>query len=117
MVVKKSKEIAKLGEIAFLGGVILAAIVGLVPSAVAGYNTTIALVLVVLGILVGLINITAKETHEFLLATVALLIAGTAGLQIIPVVGTFVQAVLSNVVSFVAPAAVIVALKAVYELA
>jgi len=114
MVAKKTHEVSKVGEWAFLGGVILAVLVGLVPGVLP--SDLVALVLVVLGILVGLINISAKDTHEFLLATVALLVAGAAGLQTLPVVGGVVQSILSNIVSFVAPAAVIVALKAVYEL-
>ena len=110
---KQSEDVSKVGEWAFLGGVILAILVGLVPGVLPG--NLVSLVLVVLGILVGLINIGAKETHSFLLASVALLVAGTAGLQTLPVVGSIVNAVLTNIVSFVAPAAVIVALKAVYE--
>ncbi len=110
---KKSKEVSKIGELAFLGGVILALLVGLLPGVLP--NNLVALVLVVLGILVGLINVGAKETHEFLLAGVALLVATTGGLQTLPVVGGVVSTVLTNIVSFVAPAVVIVALKAVYE--
>jgi len=113
MAAKKSEDVSKVGEWAFLGGVVLAVLVGLVPGVLP--SNLVGLVLVVLGILVGLINIGAKETHSFLLASVALLVAGTAGLQTLPVVGGVVNAVLINIVSFVAPAAVIVALKAVYE--
>ena len=113
MAAKKNEDVSKVGEWAFLGGVVLAVLVGLVPGVLPG--NLVGLVLVVLGILVGLINIGAKETHSFLLASVALLVAGTAGLQTLPVVGSMVNVVLTNIVSFVAPAAVIVALKAVYE--
>ncbi|MBI4009723.1 MAG: hypothetical protein HY361_00815 [Candidatus Aenigmarchaeota archaeon] len=113
MAAKKNEDMSKVGEWAFLGGVLLAVLVGLIPGVLPG--NLVALVLVVLGLLVGLINIGAKETHSFLLASVALLVAGAAGLQTLPVVGGIVSSVLTNLVSFVAPAAVIVALKAVYE--
>ena len=113
MATKKNDDMSKVGEWAFLGGVILAILVGLVPYVLP--SSLVALVLVVLGILVGLINISAKETHGFLLATVALLVAGAAGLQTLPVVGSVVNSILTNIVSFVAPASVIVALKSVYE--
>jgi len=113
MATKKNEDMSKVGEWAFLGGVLLAVLVGLIPGVLPG--NLVALVLVVLGLLVGLINIGAKETHSFLLASVALLVAGAAGLQTLPVVGGIVGSVLTNLVSFVAPAAVIVALKAVYE--
>lgn len=110
---KKNQDVSKVGEWAFLGGFILAILVGFIPGVLS--QSLVSLVLVVLGILVGLINISAKETHGFLLATVALLVAGAAGLQTLPVVGGIVNAILTNIVSFVAPASVIVALKAVYE--
>jgi hypothetical protein len=78
---------------------------------------TTALILVVLGLIVGFINIGVKETHDFLVAVIALLLAGTAGLGNLPAIGTYIGAILTNITTFVAPAAVIVALKAVWELA
>ena len=114
MVIKKTKEVEKLGDWAFLGGLVIAVLVGLVPSVLP--SSMVALVLVVLGILVGLINIGGRQTHEFLLAAVALSVASSAGLQALPVVGSVIGAILTNIVSFVAPAAIIVAVKAVYEL-
>ena len=114
---KKNKEVKKLGEYAFIGGVLLAILLGLIPgSMLIGYESALALLLVVLGILVGLINIQVQETQAFLIATIALLAAGAGGLQTLPLVGTFISSILTNIISFVAPAAVIVALKAVYEL-
>lgn len=112
---KKAASTPKVGEWAFLVGLLLAIVLGLFPQALS--TTTVASVLVVLGIIVGLVNIVAKESHDFLLASVALLVAGTAGYGILPGVGTFLGAMLSNITTFVAPAAVIVAIKAVYSLA
>lgn len=115
-----SKNIStqQLGKWAFIGGVLLAIVVGLMPSAfLVNIAGTIPTILVVIGILVGLVNISEKDTHSFLLAAVALLLAGTAGIQNLPILGAYVIAILGNIVAFVAPAAVIVALKAVYELA
>lgn len=105
----------RVGEWAFLVGVLLAIVLGLFPQALA--PETVTAVLVVLGVIVGLVNITAKETHNFLLAAVALLVAGAAGYAFLPVVGGFLVSILTNIATFVAPAAIIVALKAVYELA
>ncbi len=112
-----TKTIESVGEWSFIGGVILAILIGIVPSAFASYADLVAWVLIILGVLVGLLNIKEKETHEFLLATIALLIAGSAGLQNLPVIGAYVGPILTNIVTFVAPAAVIVSLKAVYEIA
>lgn len=105
----------KVGEWAFLVGVLLAIVLGLFPDALEA--TTVTSVLVVLGIIVGLVNIAARETTGFLLAAVALLVAGSAGYGILPGVGNYLNSILTNIGTFVAPAAVIVALRAVYSLA
>lgn len=105
---------SRLGHWAFIVGIIIAVIAGLVPA----WNTpTVMWILVILGLIVGLLNITAKETVEFLVATIALVLIGTAGIQTLPALGGIVTAILENIVAFVAPAALVVALKAVYELA
>ncbi len=106
-------ETAKIGEWAFLIGVIIAILVGLFKGATA--TGTTATILVVLGVLVGLINITEKQTTGYLVSAIALLIAGSAGLGTLPF-GTQISAMLGNIVLFVAPAAVIVALKTVVTL-
>lgn len=105
----------RIGEWAFLAGLLLAIVLGIFQQALAA--GTVTLILVVLGIVVGLLNIAVKEAHNFLLVVVALLVAGSAGLGVLPAVGTYLAVILANIVSFVAPAAVIVAVKAVYELA
>jgi uncharacterized membrane protein len=112
----KDVDVQKIGEWAFILGVLLAILVGLVPTAFSEVQTYVTIVLVILGILVGLINITTKQAQEFLIASIALLVAGAAGLQVLPYVGPYVAQIISNIIAFVAPAAVIVALKAVYEL-
>ena len=113
----------KIGGWAFLLGVVIAVLVGFASapvteagSAVAGY---ISLALVVLGLLVGFLNIGHKESTEFLVASIAviLLSSASANLQLIPVVGTWVAYMVVNVSAFVAPAALVVGLKAIYNLA
>ena len=112
---RKAASAPKVGEWAFLVGLLLAIVLGLFPQALA--VTTVTAVLVALGIIVGLVNVTSKESHGFLLAAVALLVAGSAGYGILPGVGNYLGSILTNISTFVAPAAVIVAVKAVYELA
>ncbi len=106
----------QIGGWAFIAGVIIAILVGLVPldAATTSYAT---LVMVVLGLVVGFLNVPDKETTPFLIAAIALLAAGNAGLSTIPAVGSYVTNILSNIVAFVAPAAVVVALKQVYTFA
>lgn len=110
----KAEEI---GSYAFIAGVIVAVIAAFVNA----ISTTLATeALVVLGLVVGLINITEKETTQFLVATVSLVIvsslAGT-GISDVPLIGRQLQEVLTNVVTFVTPAVVIVALKQIYAVA
>ena len=69
---------------------------------------------VVLGIIIGLLNIVAKESSKFLLAALALVIVSFMGqsyLSIIPAVGAILNLLL---VMFV-PATIIVALKTVFD--
>jgi len=107
-------KIDKIGEWAFLAGVILAILIGLFKGEATG---TIATVLVVLGVLVGFLNIAERETTPYLVAAVALLVAGSAGLGSLPLAGVLnLSAMLGNIVLFVAPAAVIVALKTIITL-
>lgn len=103
----------KTGHWAFLVGVVLAVIAGFVPQL---QTPTVTWVLVLLGLAVGFLNITAKETQEFLIAAVAVIIASSAAADIITL-GTTMMVILSNIVTFVFPAALLVALKAVWELA
>ena len=92
---------------------LLAILAGAFPELLLGVPVTG--ILLVLGILVGLLNVTEKETQKFLVAAVALLIAGgAAALETIP---EWASSILTNIASFVAPAAVIVALNAIYALA
>ena len=104
---------AKIGHWAFLIGIVLAVIAGLVPQL---QTPTVTWILVVLGLIVGLLNITAKEVTEFLVASVALILAADAAADIIAL-GVVVSTMLGNIVAFVFPAALIVALKAIWALA
>ncbi len=74
----------------------------------------------VLGVIVGLINISDKETMLYLIAAIAL-IAGMPGLtSAIAALGVKVQYadnLLKYLTAFVEPGAVVVAIKAIFELA
>jgi hypothetical protein len=111
----------KIGSWAFILGVIIAIIAGLAGGAVVAYTGTITLILVILGLIVGFLNIGEKDTGAFLVAAIALMVIGTANLAtidtIIPSLGTVIQAVVRYIAIFVAPAALVVALKAIYNLA
>jgi len=109
---------SKIGEWAFIVGVVLAILFGLISKKWEGMAT---LVLVVLGLIVGFLNITETESTPFLVAAAALMITSGAGdtLNRIPpeVVGRFLQNAVEKIGVFVAPAAIIVALKSIKALA
>ena len=104
-----------LGHWAFLAGAAVAVVGSFFSSAVG--DQAVLTALFALGVVVGLMNITVKERSEFLLATIALILAGVVNLGLIPYIGVWLRTVLSNIVVFVVPAAVIVALKTVWVLA
>lgn len=106
-------KMEKIGEWSFLAGVVLAILLALLGEFPYG-----GLLLVVLGIIVGFLNITEKETPQFLIASLALLLPGTiAKFGEIPLVGNLVVDVLGNIAIFVGPAAIVVALKTIWTLA
>lgn len=115
---KESTDLlAKVGSWAFIIGVIIALIVGIFTKA---GNPVTTSVLIVLGLIVGFLNVTGRETTPFLLAAVSLVIVANFGsntLGGVAGIGSFLQGTLSALMTFVIPATIIVALKAIYALA
>jgi len=103
------------GELAFLIGIALAIVLSFFPDT-ANQNAP-GIVLAILGLIVGFANITYKETHGFLVAAIVLLLVGSAGLDVLPWIGSWLGNAFINISHFVAPAAMIVALKTVVDLA
>ncbi len=105
------------GNWAFIIGVVLAIILGLFSGFVATeYQEIITYIMIILGLVVGFYNIGQKEAVNFLIAAIALLAVGGAGLETLPVIGSYIGGILTQIAVFVAPAAILVALKAVYEM-
>ena len=115
MAKKSQTNWIQVGHYAFFLGVILAVIAGLFAGLIS--DTIVLTLLVILGAIVGLLNVTVKEATPFLVAAVALMLAGVVNLGLIPVVGIYLRSILTNIVVFVVPAAIIVALKSIYTLA
>lgn len=104
-----------IGKWAFIIGVLVAIVAGLFGTAVpADITVIIGWVLIVAGLVIGFLNITAEEVTQFLIAAIALLSVGAAGLGAVTLVGPMVSAILTNIIAIVSPAALVVALKAVY---
>jgi len=110
--------VVALGAIAFLAGMLLAIIGG----GVSRDNGTIVLILVILGIIVGLFNITSREMIPFLVAAIALVVVGTVGAfssldDIIDGLGRVLNGMVVYIAVFMTPAAIITAIRVVWSLA
>lgn len=113
----------QIGNYSFIIGVIIAVVLGLAAPSLGTATTWLWSLLIVLGLVVGFLNVSGKETKEFLLVTVSLVIVAFAGsAQIekwvnVELIGTWLKAIFDSILAFVIPASVVVALKDVWELA
>lgn len=113
--VTKNKQKSMIGSTSFIIGLILAAIIAIFSSASA--PAWAVLVIAVLGVIVGLLNIADKEVKTFLLASIAFLISFQSLSAVFGALtfGWSAIATFFNLLSvFIAPAAAIVAVKALY---
>ncbi len=112
------KTASKLGAWAFIIGALVALILGAIPST--AYTSWVVGLLLVLGVVVGLLNVSDKEIVPFLVACVAFLVAAPAfGQAVGGAVGGFawLARILGHLSVFVLPAAVIASVKAIFALA
>lgn len=96
------------GKWAFLAGILLAVL--------AGFFTIpyILTILAVLGLVVGFLDITSRESHKYLMAVVALLVIGTASISAFSALGSFyglTESIITNVIAFVGASGLVVAVK------
>lgn len=116
------KRFEKLGEYAFLACIVIAIVAG-IAAGLGDFSTGwIALALVIFGVIVGFTTISEKEASSFLLAAIALTVASSGSWflvinEAVAKLGTIINAIVFNIAAFVAPAAIILATKSVYELA
>tara|TARA_Y100000294_G_C8531441_1_gene327117 strand:+ start:1069 stop:1428 length:360 start_codon:yes stop_codon:yes gene_type:complete len=109
----------KIGHYSFIGGVIIAIVLGLASDAIGANAVWLVSLLVLLGLVVGYLNVTGKETKEFLLvATVLVIVSSMApgALERLTIgqVGVYLQNVLGQIMAFVVPATLVVALKEIW---
>lgn len=122
-------KLEEIGKYAFTVFVLVAIIMGLVTGYMKwqemdAYADTIAwvtLVMLILGVIVGLTMITAKEVTPFLIAAIALAVISGGAFSslgaIHDLLGYWATDTVNLIVAFVAPAAVILAIKSVLALA
>jgi hypothetical protein len=106
------------GGLSFFIGFILAVVSGIV----ARDNGVIVLILVILGVLVAVLNITAKEVMPVMIAAIALIVAGGAGIfnpldSLWDGLGRSFNGIVTNLAVFMVPVAIISAIRAVIVLA
>lgn len=113
----------QIGNYSFIIGVIIAVVLGLAAPMLGAATAWLWSLLVVLGLVVGFLNVSGKETKEFLLVAVSLVVVAFAGsAQIdswsnVQLIGPYLKAIFDSILAFVVPATVVVGLKDVWELA
>jgi len=128
------EEIARWAYIAFL---VIAIVMGLAigymaydkrdeggwdHADVSDYDGWVTLIMLILGIIIGITSITAKEVTPFLIATIALIVATVANVwaplgNIHELLYYWADGILRYIVAFAAPAAVIISIKSVLAMA
>jgi len=119
----RSKE-NLLGAQAFTIGVVLALVAGILgASFLKELNPIILGIIVVLGIIVGFINVAPNDVSKFLMSSVSLVIvsfAGSAGVRNIEFlswnIGNMVSSSLGALLVLLVPATIIVAIKSMFSI-
>ena len=105
------KILGIIGFWAFIIGLVIAVVCGIVLP----QNPAIIIILIILGIIIGFLNINAKETMLFLIATIALVVVGNVFSPLTMLgIGKILGGILSYVATLMAPAAIIAAIKALW---
>ncbi len=127
MVMKSTEN--SIGAWAFLIGVILAVVIGLLTmlipiSSLTKYSSFIYFILVILGIVIGFsINTTGKDSQTFLLTGAIIVLVSKFGMEsvissLIGIgAGDTASSIFASLLALFVPATIIVALKTVFGLA
>ena len=112
-----TKAITLLGPAAFYIGLLIAIIAAFITP-----SGWLYVGLAVLGVIVGLLNITARESGPFLFATIAFIVAVLGMQQLVPMaLGSSIAIeftrLAANITVLVGSGAAIIALRAIYEAA
>ena len=118
----KSKE-NLLGAYAFLVGVVLAVIFGIFNRSLEQAGGLFYSALVLIGLIVGFMNVGDKDSSTFLLASLSLVIVGSLGVDGLRYITlnnyivTSLRNVLGSLLLLFVPATIVVALKTVFAMA
>ena len=112
----------KIGHYSFIGGVIIAVVLGLASSALGPVAVAwLTSLLVVLGLIVGFLNVAGKEVKDFLLVAVVLMIAafvagGADTLGGVQTIGPYLSGIFNQILAFVITVTIVVGLKEIWSM-
>jgi hypothetical protein len=113
---------SKIGVWAFIIGIVLALLGGIIVSLIGEGQAAVTAILLVLGLIVGFFNVGKNEVKDYLIAAVSLVIVTFMGssimanLDTLGMLGNYLQYVFAAIMTFVIPATIIVAVKEIYGL-
>lgn len=110
----KGEQKNLIGSWAFLIGVVLAVILGAIGI---GAEQTIVTVLMLIGLIVGLLNVVGREVSPFLLSGAVLIIAASFATDSLKAAPGAILGILQALLAIFVPATIIVAIKNVFALA
>ena len=111
-------ELHDIGKWAFLIGILLSIVSAFTINVIS--SAMMILVLFILGLFVGFLNVTRKNSVPFLISALLLLVLGVGGISALSEVNLFgiynyLAAMLSSFVSFVGAAGLVVAIKQILD--
>jgi len=113
----KTNVSGMIGFWAFILGLVIAVVVGILAALgmATAIMPAIIIVLIILGLIVGFLNITGKEILLFLVATIALIVVGGVFAPLATFgIGKVLDAILALIATLMAPAAIVAAIKALW---
>jgi len=111
----------KIGHYSFVIGVVIALVLGLAGKYLGTAEPWLISLLMVAGLAVGFLNVTGKETKEFLtvgaILAVVLYVSGTAAdVGSVLYIGDYLAGVIQYAMAFIVPAIIVAGLKEIYSL-
>jgi hypothetical protein len=111
------------GAWGFLVGIILALAVGILSASLGELSGYILGILVILGLMVGFINVSPKDQNAFLMTAVSLVIVsfagaeGISGIEFLNIgIGNMVSSTLGALLVMLVPATIVVAIKSLFSI-
>lgn len=126
MVIKSREN--SIGAWTFLVGVVIAIIIGVGTSLIpipelSKYSAEIYGILVILGLIVGALNVTGKDSQTFMIAGAVLVVVSKFGMESVSGsligigIGDAVSSIFGALLVLFVPATILVALKTVFSIA